>query len=297
MKILLTGATGQLGHEILKTTPKEIEIINPGRDELDLSDYESCKKIVLKTRPDWIINCGAYTAVDAAEKDFQICKKINSFAPQAFSEVINETNSKLLQISTDFVFNGEQNFPYQENQEKKPLSEYGKSKALGEELIEKNIKNIENANILRTSWVISPRGKNFILTMLKLHSEKESISVVYDQIGSPTSAKELSKVCWQIIKFRKTKKLPFILHWSDAGVASWYDLAIAVGEIGLELGLIEKKAFVNPIKTKDYPLPARRPKYSILDTQNTSRLLEMSPSHWRINLYDILNEYKKINKK
>ena len=119
MKILLTGSTGQLGREILKSTPKEIEIINPGRDELDLSDYESCKKIVLKIRPDWIINCGAYTAVDAAEKDIQICKKINSFAPQAFSEVINETNSKLLQISTDFVFNGEQNFPYQENQEKK----------------------------------------------------------------------------------------------------------------------------------------------------------------------------------
>ena len=296
MKILLTGATGQVGYEILRSNPNNAEIIHPNREQLDLANYESCKNIVLEHKPDWIINCGAYTAVDAAEKDSQLSKKINSYAPKAFTEIINETNCQLLHLSTDFVFDGEQNFPYKENQATNPLSEYGKSKALGEELIKNKIKNKDNATILRTSWVISPRGQNFILTMLKLHSERESIKVVTDQIGTPTSAKELGKVCWKIIELKKNKNLPFILHWSDAGVASWFDIAVAVGELGLELGIIKKKACVWPIKTVQYPTPAMRPKYSILDTQLTSQLLETMPNHWRENLLEILTEYKLTSK-
>ena len=291
MKVLLTGATGQVGLEIIKTQPASVEIIQPNRNQLNLSDYDSCKKIVKETKPDWIINCGAYTAVDAAENDIEICTRINSYAPKAFTEAINETNGKLLQLSTDFVFDGEQNSPYKDNHEKNPLCHYGKSKALGEELIKNNVNNIKNSIILRTSWVISPRGRNFILTMLKMHSEKDSINVVSDQIGSPTSAHDLSKVCWKIINY-KTKKLPFILHWSDAGVASWFDVAVAVGEIAEELNIIRKKAIVNPIYTIDYPTPARRPKYSILDTRKTSNLLRVIPNHWRRNLKNILLEYK-----
>lgn len=295
MKILLTGSTGQIGHEIIKLKPNDIEIISPDRNQLDLSNYKLCKEVVLKINPDWIINCGAYTAVDDAENDIRLSNQINANAPKAFTEIINEKNSNLLHISTDFVFDGKQSFPYEEKQKRNPLGQYGRSKALGEELIENNLNSIENATILRTSWVISPRGKNFILTMLKLHNEREEINVVSDQIGSPTSAHEIAKACWKIVELKKKDKLPFILHWSDAGVASWFDLAVAVGEIAKELKIIDKTAIVNPITTSDYPTPAQRPKYSVLNTFNTAKLLKRKPKYWRTSLKEILYEYKKTN--
>ena len=296
MKVLLTGGSGQVGQEIIKSKPEEIKIITPSRKKLDLSDYIACKKFVNDHKPDWIINCGAYTNVDEAEKNIQLSQKINSYAPAAFAEAINEINTNLLHISTDFVFDGNQNIPYTENQTRNPLSQYGSSKALGEELIEKKINTIEKATILRTSWVISPVGKNFILTMLRLHSQKETIKVISDQIGCSTSAGELAKVCWRIIELKKKKKLPFILHWSDAGVASWFDIAVAVGEIAKELDINKKEAFVLPINTSEYPTPAQRPKYSLLDTKHTSSLLDINPIHWRKNLKNILIEYKNSKK-
>ena len=158
------------------------------------------------------------------------------------------------------------------------------------------IKDIEKATILRTSRVISPIGKNFILTMLKLHSEKKILKVVSDQIGCPTSAGDLAKVCWRIIELKKKKKLPFILHWSDAGVASWFDIAVAVGELAKELDINKKEAIVFPINTLEYPTPAQRPKYSLLNTQNTSNVLDIDPIHWRKNLRKILIEYKCLTK-
>ncbi len=292
MKILLTGSTGQLGQEIIKTKPSNIDLITPNRTELDLKDYEQCVKIVHDKKPDWVINCAAYTSVDKAESELKLATKINSYAPEAFTKAINSLDSNLLHISTDFVFNGEQNIPYVESEIKSPISKYGYTKALGEELITNSIKNQDNATILRTSWVISSRGKNFALTMLKLHSFKDYINVVSDQIGVPTNAKDLAKACWKVIALKKIKKLPFILHWTDSGVASWYDLAYAVGEIGLELGILKKTAEINPIKTIEYPTPAKRPKYSILDNVNTSKLIEMNPKHWRKNLKNLLIEFK-----
>ena len=294
MKILLTGGSGQVGQEIIKSKPEEIKIINPSRKTLDLSDYIACKKFVKDHKPDWIINCGAYTQVDKAEENIQLSQKINGYALGAFVEASNETNTNLLHISTDFVFDGNQNFPYNENQKRNPLSQYGSSKALGEELIEKKINDIEKATILRTSWVISPIGNNFILTMLRLHSEKEIIKVVSDQIGCPTSAGDLAKVCWRIIELKKKKKLPFIFHWTDAGVASWFDIAVAVGELAKELGINKKEAIVLPINTSQYPTLAQRPKYSLLNTQNASNLLDINPIHWRKNLRNILIEYKNL---
>ena len=292
MKVLLTGSTGQLGNSIINTKSKNVDLVITKREQLDLSDPQSCEELILSEKPDWVINCAAFTAVDLAEKDIDLCNKINSLAPGAFANAINKINGNLLQISTDFVFDGEQNYPYKTDQMRNPINQYGYSKALGEKLIQKNTKNAYSSKILRTSWVISPYGKNFILTMLKLHEYKDSINVVFDQIGAPTSAKHLAKVCWKIINFKEIKKLPQILHWSDSGVASWYDVAVAVGEIGLELGLIQKKANVYPIKTIDYPTPARRPKYSLLDTFETSNFLKMNPNHWRLNLIEILKEYK-----
>ncbi len=296
MKVLLTGGSGQVGQEIIKSKPPGIEIIKPCRKKLDLSDYSACQKIVKHHKPDWIINCGAYTQVDEAEKNIQLSQKINGYAPAAFAEAINKLNTSLLHISTDFVFDGNQNFPYKENQKRNPISQYGRSKALGEELIEKKINSLEKATILRTSWVISPTGKNFVLAMLKSHSEKETLKVVSDQIGCPTSARELAKVCWKIVKLKKKKNLPFILHWCDSGVASWFDIAVAVGEIAKELEINTKESIVLPLKTSEYPKLAQRPKYSLLNNHNTSNLLDVHPIHWRKNLRNILIEFKSLKK-
>nr|WP_288239850.1 dTDP-4-dehydrorhamnose reductase [uncultured Prochlorococcus sp.] len=278
---------------MIETKPKNINLIHTTKKDLDLSKTYLCKNLILSEKPDWVINCAAFTAVDQAEKDIELSNKINSYAPEAFANALNITKGKLLHISTDFVFNGEQNYPYETGQKRNPINQYGASKSLGEELIQKENKGLHNSKILRTSWVISPYGRNFVLTMLKLHSEKETINVVYDQIGVPTSAKHLAKTCWKIVNYKNTKTLPQILHWSDSGVASWYDLAVAIGEIGLELGIINKIAKINPIKTKNYPTPAKRPKYSILDTTTTSDFLKVEPNHWRINLMEILLDYKK----
>ena len=297
MKVLLTGSTGQLGNSIINTKLENIELITTNRAQLDLTNPKACEYFILTEKPEWVINCAAYTAVDKAEEDIDLSQKINSFAPEVFANAINKINGKLLHISTDFVFDGEQNYPYKTNQKTNPINQYGYSKALGEELIKKKIINKNNAKILRTSWVISPYSKNFVLTMLKLHEQKDTLNVVSDQIGVPTCARNLAKICWEIINYKRERELPYILHWSDAGVASWYDLAVAVGEIGSELGILNKKAYVNPIRTINYPTPAKRPKYSLLDSQVTSEILDIHPNHWRINLREILIEYSKIMKK
>ena len=212
MKVLLTGSTGQLGQEIIISKPSNVELIAPKKEELDLVNSELCENFILEKKPDWVINCGAYTKVDNAEKEIKLSKQINSYGPEALIKGINKIKGNFLHISTDFVFDGEQNFPYLEDRNTSPINNYGYTKALGEKLILNSADNIDNCVILRTSWVISSKGKNFVLTMLKLHSEKNFINVVSDQIGAPTSAKELAKVCWRIIDIKKNKKLPFILH-------------------------------------------------------------------------------------
>ena len=295
MKILLTGSTGQLGREILKLKPKNIEVTKPNSNEFNLTNLNNCKKQIINLKPDWIINCAAYTDVEKAEKETKLSKQINSYAPKEFSRAINKIDSNLLHISSDYVFDGEQNTPYKEKQKTNSLSYYGYTKALGEELIAKNINNLEKASILRTSGLLGPMGKNFVITMLKLHAEKETINVVSDQIIAPTRSKDLAKAVWQIIKYKKSKKLPFIMHWSDAGFASWFDIANEIGNLGLKLGILKRKAIIKPIKSTDHTSIAKRPRYSLLDINQTSDLLEMKPLDWKVNLENILTEYKKIN--
>ena len=295
MKVLLTGSTGQVGQEILNSIPPNIKIINPSKRELDLSDFKSCEKIVITERPDWVINCGAYTSVESAEQNIQLAKKINSYAPQAFTRALNQINGNLLQLSSDFVFDGSKNIPYNENDPKNPICHYGHTKSLGEKLIQKTIGNLENATILRTSWVISTRRDNFLLKMLKLHSERNTINVVSDQYGAPTSAKYLAKACWKLIKLKKIKKIPFIIHWSDYGIASWYELAVAIGDIAFDLGIIKKRAIINPIRSTEYPSKVKRPKYSVLNIQSSSKFLQLKPNHWRNNLIETLKEFKEKN--
>ena len=294
MKVLLTGAAGQLGHALQASTPAEISLIatsrNGGGGRLgpDLADAGACHAVVQEHRPDWVLNAGAYTAVDKAESEPELANAVNAAAPAAFATALEALGGRLLQISTDFVFNGAQGSPYQPEQSKTPLGVYGASKAAGEDAILGVFKDEARAHILRTSWVMGPVGKNFALTMLRLHRERETLGVVSDQLGCPSSTINLATACWQSIKRASQGSLPTVMHWSDAGAASWYDVSVAVGELGQELGLLDTPALVHPIQTSDYPTPAARPSYSLLDCSGTRKALQLNAEHWRHALKTVL---------
>ena len=289
MKILLTGTGGQLGQALRESKPDAVELIATTRQELDLSDTEACRLAVQKYQPDWVLNAGAYTAVDRAESEPALAHAINAGAPEAFAEELDRQGGRLLQVSTDFVFDGQQGSPYQVDQPTTPLAVYGQSKAAGEQAIQRIFgrKNPQGV-ILRTSWVVGPVGRNFALTMLRLHNEREQLGVVADQVGCPSSTLNLAAACWKTMLIGSELTLPPILHWSDAGAASWYDVAVAIGELGHSLGLVDAPAKVNPITTADYPTPASRPNYSLLDCTTTRAALQLDGQHWQEALKQLL---------
>lgn len=302
MKVLLTGREGQLGRALVETVPHGIELIATGRSELDLSDRSACGAAVAELRPDWVLNAGAYTAVDRAESEPELAEAVNAGAPGAFARALAETGGRLLQVSTDFVFNGAQGSPYRPEQALDPLGVYGATKAAGETAA----LALPGARVLRTSWVYGPVGKNFCLTMLRLHAAKaaagEPLGVVADQVGCPTSTHTLAAACWRAIGADSTGALantaagndtagneaPRILHWSDAGAASWYDFAVAIGDLGVTAGLLERAAVVRPLSTADYPTPAQRPSYSLLDCTGSRLALALDAVHWGAALAEVL---------
>jgi dTDP-4-dehydrorhamnose reductase len=291
MKILLTGAAGQLGQALRQQVPAGMELIATSRNggdallPLDLADASACRAAVLEHSPDWVLNGGAYTAVDKAEREPELALAVNGGAPRAFAEALLETGGRLLQVSTDFVFNGSQGSPYRPEQARDPLGAYGRTKAAGEEAVEQLLTANSQGVILRTSWVMGPVGKNFALTMLRLHRERQQICVVEDQVGCPTSTHTLAAACWRVISAGISEP---VLHWSDAGAASWFDVAVAVGELAQELGLLEQPAVVNPLTTADYPLPAQRPSYSLLDCSSSRKALGLAPTPWQQALRQLL---------
>ena len=289
MKVLLTGAAGQLGRALIASTPPGVELVACSRAELDLADPAACQAAVHAHQPDWVLNAGAYTAVDKAESEPELAQAVNAGAPGAFAEALAETSGRLLQVSTDFVFNGLQGSPYRPEQGLDPLGVYGASKAAGEAAA----LQLAGSRVLRTSWVYGPVGHNFCRTMLRLHREREQLGVVADQVGCPTSTATLAAACWRAIGVGLEPDaeglLPRILHWSDAGVASWYDFAVAIGELGVVAGLLERAARVLPLTTADYPTPAQRPSYSLLDCSSSRAALGLEPVHWRAALAEVLS--------
>ena len=289
MKVLLTGSAGQLGQALVDSKPDAIELISTTRQELDLSDTAACRLAVQKFRPDWVLNAGAYTAVDQAESEPELVHFINADAPEAFAQELDRQGGRLLQVSTDFVFDGQQGSPYRVDQPTTPLGVYGESKAAGEQAIQR-VFGHDNPQgiILRTSWVMGPVGQNFALKMLRLHRERKQLGVVADQVGCPSSTLNLAAACWKTITLGAHTALPPILHWSDAGAASWYDVAVAIGELSHSLGLVDAPAQVNPITTADYPTPASRPNYSLLDCTTTRSALQLDGQHWQEALKQLL---------
>jgi dTDP-4-dehydrorhamnose reductase len=271
----------------MDAVPEGVAVIATGRAELDLADGAACRAAVERHRPDWVLNAGAYTAVDRAEGEPDLAEAVNAGAPGAFAEALAAVGGRLLQLSTDFVFNGEQGHPYRPDQPVQPLGVYGATKAEGERRAAAALPP-ERLCLLRTSWVYGPVGSNFCLTMLRLHRSRaaagEPLGVVADQVGCPTATQGLAAACWRAIG----RELSGRHHWSDCGAASWYDFAVAIGALGAGCGLLEEPARVRPITTADYPTPARRPAYSLLDCTATRQALGLEGQHWQAALAGVL---------
>lgn len=285
MKILVTGAGGQLGRALLASVPSHVVLAAPDRTALDLEDASSIENVLAAEQPAVVINAGAYTAVDKAESERERAFAINAAAPGVLARWCAESGARLIQISTDFVFDGASCVPYRPEDATRPLSVYGASKLEGE----RQVMAVPSLRwlIIRTAWVYAPAGRNFMLTMLRLFAERPVVNVVSDQVGTPTSAASLAKCVWRALDDRGDSA---VLHYTDAGVASWYDFAVAIYEEARSLGLVTKDVQIVPIGTEQYPLPARRPHYSVLDKRATLARLQLPPVHWRAALREVLRE-------
>ena len=282
-KILVTGSNGQLGSEIKLLTQENKNFFFTDKSLLDIKDSNKIKQFCINNQITHIINCAAYTAVDKAESEKELVNQINHIAVKNLAEISKELNIILIHISTDYVFDGKNYIPYKENNKTNPQGVYGKTKLDGEIAFQKSgAKGI----IIRTSWVYSEYGNNFVKTMLKLSKSKDKLCVVFDQVGTPTYAKDLAKT---ILKILKTKKLNYlyaeIYHYSNEGVCSWYDFAKEI----FELSNIDIE--VNPIETKDYPMPAKRPKYSVLNKAKIKNDFDINIPYWKDSLEEMLKDF------
>ncbi len=277
MKTLIFGAGGQVGRALQALAPDGAAITSVDHDKLDLTDNAAIEHYIRSVAADLVINASGYTAVDKAESESDLAYAINSAAPAAMARTAAEIGARFIHISTDFVFNGTAHLPYLPDMPTSPLNVYGASKAAGEAAI---AAAGGNALTVRTAWVYSAGGANFVETMLKLMASRDSIKVVADQIGTPTHADSLARALWAL---SATDHLG-IAHFTDAGVASWYDFAVAIHDLGRAAGLLDRDVTITPISTSGYPTPAARPHYSVLDKSATWDLLGYTADHWRHEL-------------
>lgn len=275
MKILITGAKGQLGSELSKIIP---DAVLADKEELDITNLEAVKQFVNNNKIDTIVNCVAYTAVDKAEEDEENAYKVNVLG----AENLAKTNCKLIHISTDYVFDGKNCKPYIEDDKTGPLSVYGKTKLESENVV---LKNNKQAIVIRTAWLYSTYGNNFVKTMLRLGKEKESLNVVFDQVGTPTYAKDLAEMIKAIIP-NINEETAGIYHFSNEGVCSWYDFATEI------MSLSNLNCKVKPILSIEYPTKATRPHYSVLNKNKIKKTFNVEIRHWKEALMECLKEIK-----
>jgi len=280
-RILVTGSNGQVGSEIRQLSSNYNDIFFfADREILDISTKKSLEDFLTEHEIDIIINCAAYTAVDKAEEEFDLADKVNHKAVEYMSLLANKNSIKLIHISTDYVFNGENFKPYLETDKTNPNGIYGKTKLAGENImIEINPKN---SIIIRTSWVYSSFGANFVKTMLRLGKERESLGVIFDQVGTPTYARDLAKTILDILPKIINENVE-IYNYSNEGVLSWYDFSKEI----MEMAKIE--CTINPIETKAYPTPAKRPHYSLLNKAKIKEQFNIEIPFWKESLDRCLN--------
>jgi dTDP-4-dehydrorhamnose reductase len=286
-RILLTGANGQVGEELRQTLTPLGSVTAIDRTSWDLGQPEAILSIIEDVQPTLIVNAAAYTAVDKAESEPELALLINGKAPGILAEGAEKIRAGLIHISTDYVFDGKSRSPYLESDPTNPLGEYGKSKLAGEQAIRATC---PNHMIIRTAWVYGVRGKgNFVKTMLRLGAQREELRVVTDQIGSPTWAKDLAIAIAQLAP-QLNAETAGTYHYTNSGVCSWYDFAIAIFEEAAALGFPLQVQRVIPIATEEYPTPATRPPFSVLSLRKTSAFLGGPPPYWRQSLRKMLTE-------
>ncbi len=285
MKIVVIGNAGQLSYELVRVLGEETICLGP--EDTDITKLDVLSATLAQLAPDVIINAAAYTAVDKAEEDQALCHAINAAAVENLAKYCKQAGAFLVHVSTDYVFNGHKGSPYLPNDPIEPQGVYGKTKADGEKAL---LDILPSAScLIRTAWVYSAHGNNFVKTMLKLMADKPQLTVIDDQIGTPTWAKGLADACVSAAK----NKTVGVYHWTDEGVASWYDFALAIQELGLEKGFLDSAIPVLPIPSSQYPTPAKRPHYSVLDKQSAREAFATcNPTHWRKQLSAMMDELK-----
>ena len=293
-KILLIGTTGQVGQELQQTLPSVGEVIKADRQSIDLTQTAQIRERIQEVKPDIIVNAAAYTAVDKSESEIDLAMAINATAPTEMAITAQEIGAKLLHISTDYVFNGQNHTPYLESDSTDPLGVYGHSKLLGEIGIQENC---DRHLILRTAWVYGARGHgNFVKTMLRLGAERTELKVVADQVGSPSWSYDIAFAITQLISHSIIdENIQGIYHYTNSGVASWYDLAVATFAEARELGFPLKIERVLPITTAEFPTPTARPAYSVLSKAKISAATGTYPPYWRDSLRKMLIEWQSLN--
>jgi len=286
MRVLVLGAGGQVARAVIGVMSGAHELIVKTRADLDIADAGALDRAFAQAKPDWIVNGAAYTAVDLAEDERARAAAINDSAVGAVAAAAVRARARLLHLSTDFVFDGASNRAYLPADEPNPLGVYGATKLAGER---RALEGGCAALVLRTAWVYAAVGKNFVLTMLKLMREREQVRVVSDQIGTPTWATGIASAIRDLLELNAPAG---IYHWTDLGLASWYDFAVAIQDEALERGLLPRAVAIVPIATSEYPTRARRPAFSVLDSRATRALVSAPAVHWRHNLRMMLDELR-----
>lgn len=292
MKILITGAKGQVGKELTFIANKKgFDVIAAGRADLDITEAQNVEEYISQCQPDIVINAAAHTAVDKAETEQDLAYAINRDGAENIALACSKLSIPLLHISTDYVFNGNQSDPYSENDTVSPLGVYGASKWQGEEAIRKNL---DSHIILRVAWVFGAQGNNFVKTMLRLGKDRDELNVVADQFGGPSPAKNISKTLINLAEqYKNNKTLTWgTYHYCGEPKTTWYDFATEIFTKAFEQGLLDKKVKVNPITTKEYPTPAKRPSNSMLDCTKIKTTFGIDMPEWKEALKQVLIELK-----
>ena len=288
MSIVVIGKSGQLGFELHRLLGDSATYL--GRGDIDIVDFNAMFETLEPLKPKTIINASAYTAVDKAETDREAAFNVNATGVKNLACYCEQANSFLVHVSTDYVFNGQKGSPYAINDPIEPQGVYGQSKAEGEKALRSILP--EASCLIRTAWVYSSHGSNFVKTILKLMNEKPKLTIIDDQVGSPTWSKGLAEACVMAAR----QKVSGTFHWTDEGVCSWYDFALAIQELAVSKGILNREIEILPIPSEQYPTPAKRPPYSVLDKTLTRDVFSsLPPRHWRTQLSLMLDELKLNN--
>jgi dTDP-4-dehydrorhamnose reductase len=261
--------------------------VGAGHLTLDIADPDAVRRYVAALNPSLVINAAAYTAVDQAEGEPNQAHAVNAHAVASLAAICRDQAARLIHVSTDFVFDGAAGRPYRPEDPVGPLNVYGQSKLEGERALQ--AAGGLHWLVIRTAWVYASTGRNFVSTMLRLFRERASVAVVADQVGTPTSARSLARCLWRAAAVDEASG---VLHFTDSGVASWYDFAVAIYEEAKALGLLDREVEILPIRSEAYVTRARRPAYSVLDKQAMQSVLGLQPAHWRVELRNVLKEMK-----